>query len=278
VADTYTLGVVLQPRVVPNLTVSADYFNIKINNVIAFVGGDTIINDCLAGLSNPAEQAAFCPLVHRDASGSLWRSQAGFVIDPTDNEGSLATRGIDLKASYRVPMATLGSLLFSLEGTHLQSLSTTPIPAGSPGGGGSYDCVGLFGSTCGAANPKWRHVFNGTWSTPWDGLDVNLRWRYIGSDTSELTTTNPFLQGPAYLPLSKIPAFSYFDLTGTFNVYKNVRLELGVNNLFDKAPPLITGADCSTGSPAGANCNGNTFPGVYDSMGRYLFAHITAQF
>jgi iron complex outermembrane recepter protein len=278
VADTYTLGLVLQPRVVPNLTVSADYFDIKINNVIAFVGGDTIINDCLAGLSNPAEQAAFCPLVHRDASGSLWRSQAGYVIDPTDNEGSLATRGIDLKASYRVPMATLGSLLFSLEGTHLQSLTTTPLPAGSPGGGSSYDCVGLFGSTCGAANPKWRHVFNGTWSTPWDGLDVNLRWRYIGSDTSELTTTNPFLQGPAYLPLSKIPAFSYFDLTGTFNLYKSVRLELGVNNLFDKAPPLVTGADCSTASPAGADCNGNTFPGVYDAMGRYLFAHITAQF
>jgi hypothetical protein len=34
------------------------------------------------------------------------------------------------------------------------------------------------------------------------------------------------------------------------------------------------------GSPGsfGANCNGNTFPGVYDAMGRYLFAHITAQF
>jgi len=40
----------------------------------------------------------------------------------------------------------------------------------------------------------------------------------------------------------------------------------------------VTGADCSTSSPAGANCNGNTFPGVYDAMGRYLFAHISAQF
>jgi iron complex outermembrane receptor protein len=75
-----------------------------------------------------------------------------------------------------------------------------------------------------------------------------------------------------------IPAYSYFDLTATFNLYKNVRLELGVNNITDKVPPLVTGADCSTSSPAGANCNGNTFPGVYDAMGRYLFATITAQF
>ena len=60
--------------------------------------------------------------------------------------------------------------------------------------------------------------------------------------------------------------------------YKNVRLELGVNNVTDKSPPIVTGVDCSTSSPAGANCNGNTFPGVYDAMGRYLFATITAQF
>jgi iron complex outermembrane recepter protein len=272
-ADTYTYGVVLQPRFVPNLVLSADYFNIKILNVIGPIGGDTILLDCLASVGNPAQAAQFCPLVHRDPSGSLWRTTEGFIDDPTVNEGELFTKGIDLKGSYRLPMANLGSWLFSLEGTRLQSLQTTPIP-----GFGSYDCVGYFGSTCGAGDPKWRHVANATWNTPWDGLDINLRWRYIGAVKSEQLSSNAFLSGTPYLPLSQIPGFSYFDLTGTFNLAKNVRLELGVNNLFDKAPPLVTGGDCSTSSPAGANCNGNTFPGVYDAMGRYLFAHITAQF
>jgi iron complex outermembrane recepter protein len=277
-ADTYTFGVVLQPRVTPNLTLSADYFNIKITNVIGPIGGNTILLDCLAAVGNPAQQAQFCPLIHRDPSGSLWRTVEGYVEDLTVNEGELFTKGIDLKGSYRLPLPALGSLLFSIEGTKLLSLATTPIPATVPGGGGSYDCVGYFGDTCGAADPKWRFVFNASWSTPWDGLDINLRWRYIGSQNSEQTSNNAFLAGTPYLPLSHIPAYNYFDLTGTFNVYKNVRLELGVNNIFDKAPPLVTGGDCSTSSPAGANCNGNTFPGVYDSMGRYLFAHITAQF
>jgi iron complex outermembrane receptor protein len=267
-ADTYTVGLVLQPRVVPNLTLSFDYFNIKIKDTIGIIGGNVILLDCLSSLS-----PTFCNLVHRDAQGSLWRTLDGFISDLTVNEGQLVTKGIDFKGSYRQGLPALGSLLFSAEGTYLQTLETTPVP-----GFGSYDCRGYFGNTCGGANPKWRHVFNATWSTPWDGLDLNLRWRYLGSDITEQLSSNKFLKGPAFLPLSSIPAFNYIDLTGTFNLAKNVRLELGVNNITDKAPPLITGGDCSTSSPAGANCNGNTFPGVYDAMGRYLFATITAQF
>ena len=78
--------------------------------------------------------------------------------------------------------------------------------------------------------------------------------------------------------MSHIPAYNYIDLAGSFNVYQNVRLELGVNNISDKAPPMVVGADCSIASPSGANCNGNTFPGVYSAMGRYLFATVTATF
>lgn len=268
-ADTYTIGLVLQPRFASGLTVSVDYFNIKITNVIGIVGENNILNDCIATLS-----PSFCSQIHRDQFGSLWLLPSGYVTDTTVNEGELTTKGIDLKGSYRVPLPRLGSLLVSLEGTYTQSLVTTPVP-----GFGSYDCVGYYGATCGAANPKWRHVLNLNWSTPWDALALNLRWRYIGSDDSEQTSSNPFLSGTSFAAgHSHIPAYNYVDLSGTFNLYKNVQLQLGINNIADKAPPIIAGADCSTSSPAGANCNGNTFPGVYDALGRYLFATITANF
>ena len=97
-------------------------------------------------------------------------------------------------------------------------------------------------------------------------FDLTLRWRYIGSDKSEQTSTNPFLAGTPYLPLSKIPAYNYFDLTGAFDVYKNMRLQLGVNNIVVRNPPLVVNGDCST------------FPGVYDAMGRYWFFEFTAKF
>jgi iron complex outermembrane recepter protein len=268
IADSYTLGVVLTPRILPTLTLSVDYFEIKIRDLIGVIGGNTILNDCVATLS-----PTFCDLVHRDPQGSLWRTPLGFVTDTTVNEGELYTTGVDLKGSYRQALP-LGSLLFALEGTYQEHLETTPVP-----GFGSYDCTGYYGDICGGGNPKWRHVLNITWSTPWDGLDLNLRWRYFGASDSEQSSSNLFLTGTDFLPgLDHIPAFNYIDLEGTFNLYKNIRLTLGVNNIADKAPPIVTGSDCSTSSPAGANCNGNTFPGVYDALGRYIFAHVTAQF
>jgi iron complex outermembrane recepter protein len=268
-ADTYTVGLVLQPRFVPNLNLSFDYFHIKITNVIAALGGNVVLLGCI-------QNDQFCNDIHRGPGGSLWLSPTGYVTDTAVNEGELDTSGLDAKASYRQPMGGFGSLLFSLEGTYLKNLVTTPVP-----GGASYDCKGFFGGTCGAGNPSWRSVLNVTWSTPWDALDLNARWRYFGSDVTEQSSSSPLLTGTPFVPLSHIPAYSWFDLTATFNVYKTIRLELGVNNIFDKVPPLAVGADCSTtsgGGNSGANCNGNTFPGVYDAMGRYLFAHISAQF
>jgi outer membrane receptor protein involved in Fe transport len=271
VADTYSVGFVLTPRAVPNLSFSVDYFDIKIKDVIGAIGGDVILGNCLNGVNT----ATFCPLVHRGVGGSLWLTPSGFITDINANQGQLSTEGVDVKASYRIPLPRAGSLLFGFEGTELLNIKTTPVA-----GGASYDCKGYFGSTCGAEDPSWRHVLNATWSTPWDAFDLTLRWRYIGSDKSEQLSTNPFLTGSPYAPLSNIAAYNYIDLTGAFDLYKNIRLQIGVNNLMDKDPPLIVGGDCSTSSPnaSGANCNGNTFPSVYDAMGRYWFLELTAKF
>ena len=54
---------------------------------------------------------------------------------------------------------------------------------------------------------------------------------------------------------------------------KRVEFRVGVNNIFDKDPPVINGADFLS-----SYVNGNTFPGMYDSLGRYLFAGVTAKY
>jgi iron complex outermembrane recepter protein len=269
IADTYTLGVVLTPQVLPSLSVSVDWFDIRIRDAIETLGGNAIINGCVFS-------GEFCNLVHRaPANGSLWSSPLGYVTDTDINAGAVATRGIDVKGRYRQDLpAGFGSLLFGLEGTWLMSLETIEQP-GTPG----YDCAGLFGDLCGGGDPKLRSVLNITWGTPWDGLDLTLRWRYFGSQTTEQLNSSPYLSGTSYYPpLAHISAYSWIDLSATFNVWKNVQMELGVNNVFDKDPPIVLLADCSTGSIGGANCNGNTFPGVYDAMGRYLYATIIAKF
>jgi len=269
-ADTYTAGLVLQPAGVRDLTLSIDYFDIHIEGVIAAIGADTVMRDCLASVDDPAQAGRFCPLIHRDAQGSLGAGGSGYVSDLLVNEGELATRGIDVTGGYRLPLPPAGSLSITIAGTHVQSLQTTPVS-----GFGSYDCAGYFGTACGVVTPKWRHVLSANWSTPWRGIGLGVRWRYLGASESAQTSASSFLSGTTYLPLARIPAYNYFDLNGVINLSRNLTLQLGVNNLADKAPPLVVGNDCF--GTAGGLCNGNTFPGVYDALGRYLFGNLSAQ-
>jgi iron complex outermembrane recepter protein len=276
-ADTFTVGWVATPRFLPNFTWSMDYYHIKIDDAIGPITENVILAGCIGSNGNIAQQDYFCNKIHRAGNGSLWLSAAGYVQDVDQNLGTITTDGVDFKGNYRLPLTGLGSLLFGLEATRVMELDTTPVPQF----GLTYDCAGYFGATCGGSNSKFRGVLNTTWSTPWSGLDITARWRYYSGQKSQLSSDDPLLNGDGiqpYWPLAHVPAYSYFDLSGIFNVYKNIRLQLGVNNITDKVPPIITGADCSTSSPAGANCNGNTFPGVYDAMGRYLFATVSAQF
>ena len=70
-----------------------------------------------------------------------------------------------------------------------------------------------------------------------------------------------------------IKAYNYLDLTAAIKVADKITFRIGVNNVFDKDPPVIG----TTNLPSTAG-NGNTFPQVYDALGRYIFGEITAQF
>jgi iron complex outermembrane recepter protein len=274
-SDTYSAGIVITPHFIENFSTSFDYFNIKLQDTIGAIGADTIINNCIT-----TGDPVFCSAIHRDPNGSLFRTNAGFITDTNVNFGSLTTRGVDAKVNYRLPIDNFGSLLFNLEGTRLINLGVQPLT-----GGPAYDCAGYFGTTCGAPNAKWRHVFNTTWATPWSGFDLTARWRFLSGTDSEQISPNPQLAGNA-LPLTQhIKPYNYFDLSADVSLYKMFRLQLGVNNVLDKDPPIVASSgtsvypsDCPTITPNGSSCNGNTFPGTFDSLGRFFFARVTAQF
>jgi iron complex outermembrane receptor protein len=69
------------------------------------------------------------------------------------------------------------------------------------------------------------------------------------------------------------PIRAYFDLTTSVTLADRYTMRLGVNNLLDKDPPLNGSLSCPTGP-----CNGNTWPQVYDSMGRQIFALLNIEF
>ena len=274
VADTVTVGLVLQPRFIPRLAITVDWFNIKIKNAIQSIGADTIIATCDSTL-NPV----FCGLIHRDSSGSLWRSADGFVQDQVRNIGGFSTRGVDVGASYVMDIGHLGGLSANLNGTWLDKLIV------NSGISAPYNCAGLYGPVCSGGsvlsgpNPKWRHKARLSWNGP-DGIGLSVQWRYYGAVKVDASSSQPGLAGPFSVLNARIPAQSYFDLAMTARIGDHYNFRLGVNNIFDKPPPIFG----SNGSAPGVNacpgtyCNGNTFPGTYDALGRYIFAGVTLDF
>jgi iron complex outermembrane receptor protein len=263
-ADTYTVGVVLMPRMIPRLSLSVDYFNIKVKDYISSVPASLIVSQCFS-----TGDPFFCGLFHRNpAAGGVIFGTDGYLQANTQNTGSLKTSGIDFGGNYSIKTDRAGDFDISFIGTWLHKLENEPLP-----GLGSYDCTGLFGPTCGQPNPEWRHQARVTWQEPfWHVASLSLNWRYIGSTSLTNNTSDPFLTGPHYDLNSKIKAYNYFDLTGTAKIRDGVVLRVGVNNLFDRDPPAIAQGLLSSFG------NGNTYPGVYDVVGRSVFMGVTAEF
>ncbi len=257
-AKSYTVGLVLQPW--NNFSATVDYWNIKVSNQIGLIPQPTIVNDCVFF-------GTFCDLVHRDAQGTLWLSGGGSVTATNLNLGSEKTDGIDLTLNYLWPINSYGSLGFSLVGTYLNQFIVEPIP-----GSGSYDCAGLFGTTCGTPLPTWRSKFSVTWNTPWN-LNAYLAWRYFSSVDIDSSSSNPILNAPFDSVNGTLGTQNYFDLALQWMATKNFTVRGGVNNMFDRDPPVISST--IAGPPFG---NGNTYPQVYDTLGRNFFLNVTAKF
>ncbi len=71
----------------------------------------------------------------------------------------------------------------------------------------------------------------------------------------------------------KINTQDYFDLALTARITNKFNLRFGANNILDKAPPVIGGQALT-----GVFGNGNTYPQIYDALGRYMFAGVTVDF
>ena len=268
VADTYSLGVVLEPSFIPRLAITLDYFNIKVENTINQVGQDTTLQTCLT-----TGDPLFCSLIHRDQFGSLWRVPNGYVQDTTLNVGKLKTTGVDWGLSYAHDIGGLGSLSFNMNGTYLKDL-TTDNGVSEP-----YNCVGYYGLICGTPTPKWRSKSRLTYTSPW-GIGMSLGWRFFDSVQVDRKNPSATTKG-TFAPMNeKIPSQSYFDVTFTATVGEHYNFRLGVQNILDKAPPIIgsNGTSAVINACASVFCNGNTYPVVYDSLGRYIYAGVTLDF
>jgi outer membrane receptor protein involved in Fe transport len=261
-ANSFTLGLVATPT--RNLTGTIDWWVIKVDDVISNAPPSTLLTSCL-------NTGQFCNLIRRDSLGTLWALPSGKVVAINDNLGGYNTSGIDFGLNYAQPLGALGTLGFNFLGTRLNKWEFEPIK-----GEGKFDCAGLFGPQCSQAKgplPTWRHKVRATWATPWD-VQMAVTWRHINKIMNETTSSNPLLNAPTDATDRELGKRDYFDLAATWNVNKTFLLRGGINNIFDKDPPIVS----NTLADPAIFGNGNTFPQMYDTLGRLVFISAIAKF
>ena len=234
----------------PALTASVDYFNIKVDGYVARIAGGTqgLVSTCFAqNINTSGELAAnqYCSLLTRRANGEL------LAAVPLTNELSpgvnnvLKTEGIDFTVGYNVGLAFTGmaksKLLLSTNVTYLMKYEFN-------GGRFEGQSTGDFGTL-----PKWKAntrvgFDNGDFS-------ATVNWRYFGKvfDTGNEVD---------------VKAQNYFDLSLRFRADDNFEFYGGVNNLFDRQPPVINSGITAT----------NTDEQVYDTLGRRYFVGATIRY
>jgi outer membrane receptor protein involved in Fe transport len=258
-ATTYTVGAVLRPGFsspwASGLSLSVDYYDIKIRNVISTVAGNTALSRCynLDG-SNPTYSTAnpFCTLISRDTSG-----QINNIALPYLNLGGIQTRGLDIQVDYALDLGAVGvaeglklsmnSVFSYLDSYQVQGLPGTPF----------QEFRGTIDYTNSLPLPRWRWL--STAGIGYNGVDVGVRWRHLNAmrDVSSVIST---------VVAAGVPAYDVFDITGRITVNDRFSLRLGVTNVGDRQPPVVQGTA------------GFTLPGTYDIIGRSFYVGVTSRF
>ncbi len=267
VGITKEIGVVFTPSFLPGFNATIDYSDIRISNLINSYGPNTIQSNCIA---SGDVNGSWCELVHRDPTGTLWASQNAYTIDTILNEGEEEYKGIRHRA--RLPDQS-------------RQLRADPHPvrrhlAEEPG------LLPRSRSVLRLRRPV-RPVVLTDYADLASPLDRGLGYAVDG------------LVGGCHLAFLR-PGYQHVDRSQDAGLPRGTEPDPGCAYSDDQLPRpacvVHLGQDhgprwCQQRAGQGsagidtANSGGNqiyaesnTFPSVYDTLGRYLFLNVTVDF
>jgi outer membrane receptor protein involved in Fe transport len=261
-SDSLTLGGYIQPRFIPGLSISSDYYNIKVKNVITSIGTAQNIADLC--YDSPSLNNPFCGLFQRAGAaggpngevefqilqGSLLQSQANFA--------KLVVKGIDTQVNYTHNFG-FGRLTANAIWTHVLKNESFTDPS----------------------TPDFKDVFVNELGDPQDQVNVNLnlkrgklqlgyqaRWigkQYLNTyeDYNGVNGEDP--QNTDYAEIEKYPSVTYHDIRVGYDFNTKFNGYFGIDNVTNKMPPYGL-----TGIGGGS--------GIYDNRGRYFYLGFLGKF
>jgi outer membrane receptor protein involved in Fe transport len=262
-ADIFTLGLVWEPRFVKNLSMTLDYYNVKVDDAIDIIGPSTILAGCYGGTA-----PQYCPLIHRIPG----TNRISTIDDLTTNVGGTDAAGIDLALRYALPTA-YGRFGFVFDGTWLQKYDKELADGTVIEARGKYD-LGAGESVY----PEFKFNTGVTWG--WKAFGAGLSTRFIGGYEECADPDGLSIGGLCYIeearaaaageaPLKRdVDAWASTDLFVSYALKSTAgrtTVALGMNNVFDDNPRVVW-----NGSPTFAMSD----PSAYDYVGRFVWARL----
>ena len=249
-----TLGLVWNPEFIPGFDVSLDWWNIKLENTITTFSGQFIVNDCIRN-----NNAQACSLYTRNSTGAIVD-----LLSAGLNLGSTNAEGYDLTLNYRLPDTAFGSFSFSWDTTYYANYEN------------DNDGDNLVGEYFDRSN-NWRIRSNlltrwemGDWGATWatrfySKQDEDCQFM-VDYGYGDLCSDPDRVVDGANAAQNRLGGATYHDITGYWKAPWNAKITLGVNNAFDKTPPV----SYSTFA--------NSFDPAYDINGRFVYLQYNQKF
>lgn len=220
-AKTWTAGVVLRPSFVPGLSITADWYDIRLTQAVRYSTAQDIVDLCV---DQPTLTNAYCALISRSGPKGYI---SNYSIVPA-NVAAYETAGLDVSLAYRFsPFQNAGTFNIRLVGNYLEKLRFVPSP------GAEFDNQR---DSSALPAPKYSANFDLTWTKGPLTLNYGINWF---SKTRRVTREQE-AANPDYVPSGFIwykqkwdhEMFIGYDIDERFNIYA------GVNNLFDMKPDV----------------------------------------
>ena len=277
-AENWGFGIVVSPKCVKGLTLSADYYHVKTRNDIFRLDYQTMVDSLNSlGSASPFNQYYLKPdgshlttTAVNQANDAEW----GVLNAPLQNGAAVKTDGIDLAASYKLDVADLGRFTFFANANVLLGYKYQDPIAGGPfeykgqytdANNGVPGGQGTLPDYLINAGVTWDYDINKN-----DVLSYTVNATYIPTVDSPFTST---LDGSAW----KIDSWYRIDMQLSYEIgrnkeakswYDGTRLTIGCNNVTDNLPPLI----------GDGSFEDNTDKSTYDIIGRFIYLEVAKKF
>jgi iron complex outermembrane recepter protein len=226
-ATTWTAGGVIQPRFLRGLTLSADYYSIRIDDAIAAVTAQDIVNTCYDNTTFPNQ---FCGLFERNGpSAGATAFGFRFLRQTQLNFGKIETSGVDFTLDYRF---SLGENNFGLRlvGNWTEKVNRFFDPV---------DTTLVNPGLRETGAPEWAGLGSVTYAR--GGFGLNYTVQYIGPQ-GVATAVQIERLDTEFGPAGLAPEYFVHNLSASLDVTERLTLTGGINNLTNKRPYLASSA------------------------------------